>query len=402
MVKAGRPDSCKPINHMNSQDRIGNRFLSAPKGTREKILRAFGAGDLYDRLTRLSSEAAEARHLLAETLAERSKILNQLAALQQETAEKLDALNTERDVLKQAASDLQAERDQLLTQLRSRDERLSHFDGMAGSHRLIELDFPITPKVRHGWGKPADARLEALIAKGHARYAEHIKGFAPVFETIAKIKPHPDGPADPHWVNDWLPVFDALSIYGKLAVSNPPLYLEIGSGTSTKFARRAIQDFGLRTRIVSIDPFPRAEVDAICDEVVRLPLEAAPAEAYSIAAPDTVMFFDGSHRSFQNSDVTVFFTEMLPSMPAGMQIGVHDVFLPWDYPEAWLKRHYSEQYLLACWLLAGDRVQIELPVHYCSNKPDLRALLHPLFGASNLKGHEIHGGAFWFSLRVPS
>ena len=38
--------------------------------------------------------------------------------------------------------------------------------------------------------------------------------------------------------------------------------LEIGSGNSTKFARRAIRDHRLCTRITSIDPHPRAEIDA--------------------------------------------------------------------------------------------------------------------------------------------
>jgi len=87
------------------------------------------------------------------------------------------------------------------------------------------------------------------------------------------------------------------------------------------------------------------------------------------------------------------------AMPAGIQIGIHDIFLPCDYPEAWLKRHYSEQYLLACWLLAGDKLQIELPVAYCSMQPDLRGLLRPLIEAPNLRGAVIDGGAFWISPR---
>ena len=49
----------------------------------------------------------------------------------------------------------------------------------------------------------------------------------------------------------------------------PRRFIEIGSGNSTKFARRAIRDHWLNTSIVSIDPFPRSEIDAICDEVVR-------------------------------------------------------------------------------------------------------------------------------------
>jgi hypothetical protein len=48
-----------------------------------------------------------------------------------------------------------------------------------------------------------------------------------------------------------------------IASKRPKQYFEIGSGNSTKFARQAIRDHGA-TRIVSIDPSPRAEIDAIC------------------------------------------------------------------------------------------------------------------------------------------
>jgi len=49
--------------------------------------------------------------------------------------------------------------------------------------------------------------------------------------------------------------------------------MEIGSGNSTKFVARAKRDGALSARIVSIDPQPRAEVDRLCDEVIRAPLE---------------------------------------------------------------------------------------------------------------------------------
>ena len=58
-----------------------------------------------------------------------------------------------------------------------------------------------------------------------------------------------------------------------LAGTDPATFLEVGSGNSTKFARRAIEDHGLRTRIVSIDPEPWAEIDGLCDEVLRAPAE---------------------------------------------------------------------------------------------------------------------------------
>ena len=164
------------------------------------------------------------------------------------------------------------------------------------------------------------------------------------------------------------------------------------------FARRAIVDHRLATRIVSIDPAPRAEVDAICDEVLRCPLEEMPLGFFEGVTASDMVFFDGSHRTLQNSDATVFFTEILPMLPVGTLVGAHDIALPFDYPAAWLNRWYSEQYLLACWLLGGDCLRVELPVAYLSHSPSLHATLQPLWDDPGLSGAGTYGGAFWFSI----
>ena len=66
---------------------------------------------------------------------------------------------------------------------------------------------------------------------------------------------------------------DAVALYGMSSEFRPQRFVEVGSGYSTKFARRAIHDHSLRTRITSIDPAPRAEIDKLCDCVIRRPLE---------------------------------------------------------------------------------------------------------------------------------
>jgi hypothetical protein len=53
--------------------------------------------------------------------------------------------------------------------------------------------------------------------------------------------------------------------------------------------------------------------------------------------------------------VTVFFLEVLPQLRPGALVHLHDVFLPDDYPPAWINRLYSEQYLLGVMLLCEAR-----------------------------------------------
>src|SRR5690606_30946570 len=94
------------------------------------------------------------------------------------------------------------------------------------------------------------------------------------------------------------------------------------------------------------------EIDMICDNVFREPLEDVGLEIFDALGAGDILYIDNSHRAFMNSDVTVVFLDILPRLKPGVLVQIHDVTLPYDYPEVWIDRHYSEQYLLAAWLLA--------------------------------------------------
>src|SRR5439155_13307297 len=217
----------------------------------------------------------------------------------------------------------------------------------------------------------------------------------------ASIPRNADGadPTMPHWENDWLPDLDGLAIYAWLALSERNLYFEVGSGNSTKFARRAVKARNRRTQIVSIDPQPRAEIDTICDEVIRSQLQAADINLFDRLGPGDVLFIDNSHYAFMGSDVTVLFFDILPRLKPGVLVGVHDFFLPEDYPPHWRKRFYNEQYLLGCWLLGGGRgMEIILPAWFASNDMELSAIIAPLYAGGGLAGLKPWGSALWFQV----
>jgi hypothetical protein len=63
------------------------------------------------------------------------------------------------------------------------------------------------------------------------------------------------------------------------------------------------------------------------------------------------------------------------------------------------ERFYSEQYALACFLLANsERYQVLFPCFYVSEQPALAAMLQPLWSSANLRRVEQHGGSFWFKV----
>ncbi|WP_218010808.1 class I SAM-dependent methyltransferase [Herbidospora mongoliensis] len=266
-----------------------------------------------------------------------------------------------------------------------------------GLRRPIFIDHPIDPEPRFGHGKPAHPEMTALVERNRSRYADRLGRFAKLADSLAEI-PLRDSPkgTTPYWDNGWLPPLDALGLYGLLVENNPRRYVEIGSGNSTKFARRAIRDHGLRTTVTSIDPAPRAHVDALCDVTVRSPLERADLGIFADLEPGDIVFLDGSHRVLMGSDVTVFFFEVLPLLPPGVLVHLHDIMLPFDYPPEWRWRHYSEQYLLAAFLL-GDpaRYDIELPSAFIHADPALRDPLRPLWERLSVTEHYLPA-SFWF------
>jgi hypothetical protein len=220
-------------------------------------------------------------------------------------------------------------------------------------------------------------RLAKLINDNRSEYERLINVFGPFRGAIERI---PDGqPADsidPSWTNSFFTGVDAVGLYGILASQRPKRYFEIGSGNSTKLARRAIRDQGLPTVILSIDPSPQAQIDALCDTVIRKRLEDTDVEIFDQLEAGDVLFFDGSHHAFMSSDVVVFWLEILPRLRPGVLVHIHDIFLPYDYPANWRDRYYSEQYLVAVALLARQRsLDVFFPAYFVDRDPSLSRLL---------------------------
>ena len=266
-------------------------------------------------------------------------------------------------------------------------------------HQIVFLDYPVTPEPRWGFGKPAHAQLAERLGRDRGAYRRTLESFLQFQENLVKIprQAAADSP-EPCWVNKWLPAPDAVASYCLLGLSKPKRYVEVGSGYSTKFARRAIRDLGLATKITSIDPHPRAEVDALCDTVLRQPLQdLTDTAAFDQLESGDILFIDCSHVCLTNSDVAVAFLEILPRLKPGVRVQVHDILLPYDYPPQWGDRYYSEQYLLAFALLEGSAgFEVMLPNAYVSGDAELSAVLAPLWRHPAMAGVDGGGGmSFW-------
>jgi predicted O-methyltransferase YrrM len=280
-------------------------------------------------------------------------------------------------------------------------QRLARIAGRAAGRTYVGLDFApsAADAPRYGWGRPPHARLADLLARDRATYRGELEAILEYQADLARIATGPADTLEPTWIQSpvWLLGLDSASLYALVRGRAPRRYVEVGSGTSTKFVARAKRDGGLSTHVTSIDPQPRADIDRICDVVIRRPLELADLAVFEGLEAGDMVFLDGSHRAFMNSDATVFFLDVLPALAPGVIVGIHDILLPWDYPPEWSERYYSEQYLLAAALLAEDaRLRPLLPCHYVSTDAELSGLLEPLW--NSLDGIDRRGFAFWLAI----
>lgn len=193
---------------------------------------------------------------------------------------------------------------------------------------------------------------------------------------IEEIKPHMDfgrlpsedvDPKTPYLPNRYFGYTDAQVLTGIIRRYKPRTYLEVGSGNSTRFARRAVDRESINCRIVSIDPNPRSDVGRVADDVITKSILGVDLERFDALHENDILFIDGSHQCFHGTDTVHIILNILPRLKAGVFVHFHDIFLPDEYPERVDANFWSEQYLLAAFLMYNQSFIIRAPVAFlCS------------------------------------
>lgn len=149
----------------------------------------------------------------------------------------------------------------------------------------------------------------------------------------------------------WFPSLDAAATYALVRERKPQHVVEVGSGHSTRVLAKALGGVG---EIFAIDPAPRADIAGLPGvQVVTTTVQEAPPQLFERLGPGDILFIDSSHILMPGSDVDLLLNRVLPLLPAGALIHIHDVFLPFDYPPVWGWRAYNEQQGVAPLLTTG-------------------------------------------------
>lgn len=238
---------------------------------------------------------------------------------------------------------------------------------------------------------------EALFAAAEPAFRSMIAAMGSYAEDLAAVA-GADGaaaaPPAPRFNQSWFPRLDAAALYTIIRTHRPARVIEVGSGHSTRFAARAVADGGLeaRTRITAIDPAPRAALRGLPVTWLRRTAQEAGAEAFADLAAGDVLFIDSSHILMPGTDVDFLLNAVIPALPGGVLIHIHDIFLPEAYPAAWEWRGYNEQQAAAA-MITGGGFEILWAGRYAA-----RRMTGALKDAAAVKNLPLNDGAFESSL----
>lgn len=267
------------------------------------------------------------------------------------------------------------------------------------SHQVIGLEYPLELKSNYNFESP-HAELNKIIEKNRNGYIElinHSLQFKNYFNQISFDKVDE---MQPFWNNHFFPGLDIVLLYSILDVYQPKQYLEIGCGTSTKVTRLYRTNHAKDFSITCIDPSPRQEILNVADQWINQPIQKTDLAIIKNLSANDILFFDGTHVLYPNSDVMWFFWEILPIIPKGVIVQVHDIYLPYDYPEFMIQRYYNENYILGSVVMANpDKYEIISPNFYISEQKDLAQILNSVWQMPSLNKVEQHGGSFWFKIK---
>lgn len=174
-------------------------------------------------------------------------------------------------------------------------------------------------------------------------------------------------PPAPRWQQDWFPRLDAAAAYAMVRTLRPQRLVEVGGGHSTRFFARAVGDGGLATRITVVDPAPRAAVTALPVEHIRACVQELTTDPFADVAGGDMVAIDSSHLLMPGTDVDILLNRVLPGLPTGVLVHLHDIFLPDGYPEAWRWRGYNEQLGVAA-LLHGGGWRLRWSSHWVATR----------------------------------
>ncbi|CAN5379684.1 class I SAM-dependent methyltransferase [soil metagenome] len=201
--------------------------------------------------------------------------------------------------------------------------------------------------------------------------------------------------------NDAFASGDAEFLYNMIRLHKPRRIIEIGSGSSTLLAAKAIQfnradEPEYTCEHVCIEPYEADWLETLGVTTIREPVESLDLALFRSLERNDILFIDSSHMIRPQGDVVVEYLEILPILQSGVLIHVHDIFSPKDYLDDWIRESvhfWNEQYLLEAFLSFNTEFKVIGALNFLKHRYPLElASCCPVLG-DQMDSRE--PGSFW-------
>jgi len=167
-----------------------------------------------------------------------------------------------------------------------------------------------------------------------------------------------DPPRTFGWTNPAFYPYDAVILYAMVREMKPKRVIEVGCGYSTMLTARALARNG-GGELVCVEPYPPSFLSGIegVSEIIKKPVQEVPMNLYGRLGEGDLLFIDSTHVCRIGSDVNHLFLRVLPSLAPGVWAHVHDIYLPFEMPEKWVKQQkifWNEQYVLQAFMACNS------------------------------------------------
>jgi len=166
----------------------------------------------------------------------------------------------------------------------------------------------------------------------------------------------------PRFQQKMISSIDSTIYYSMIRHYRPKKIIEIGGGESTRVAALAcVRNLeNAPCELVCIEPFPSKELADGFDGLSRLIKARVQEVSLNEFTECDMVFIDSSHIVKIGSDVVMEILEIVPRVKARCLIHWHDIYIPREYPEEWVKQRlfWSEQYLLRAFLMFNRHFEI--------------------------------------------
>lgn len=144
--------------------------------------------------------------------------------------------------------------------------------------------------------------------------------------------------------NQAYPVNDALVLHFLLRIFKPKRVIEFGSGYSSAVTLDTCEYFLDKVTLKFIEPYPKLFFSLLKDAdrksviMIDKKLQDIPLSMFSELQEGDILFIDSTHVSKFGSDVNYLFFNIFLQLKKGVIVYLHDIFYPWEYPKAWIKK----------------------------------------------------------------